>query len=94
MTRAIRFNPSDMVAVVTSDVSPAMRVDVDGDSLIAIDAIPSGHKIATAALSAGEQVIKYGQPIGLATTAIRRGQHVHVHNLRSARLPGRVPEHD
>jgi altronate hydrolase len=90
--RAIRFNPSDTVAVVTADVSPAMRVDVDGDSLLVLDVIPSGHKIATAALSAGQRVIKYGQPIGLATTDIRRGQHVHVHNLRSARLPGRLPE--
>jgi altronate hydrolase len=92
VTRAIRFNPSDTVAVVTGDVSPAMRVDVDGDSLLALDAIPSGHKIATAALSAGQEVIKYGQPIGLATTDISRGQHVHVHNLRSARLPGRLSE--
>jgi altronate hydrolase len=86
--RAIRFNPRDTVAVATADVSPAAVVQVDGEEIHALDAIPSGHKIATAAIASGHAVMKYGQPIGRATVDIARGQHVHVHNLRSARLPG------
>ena len=90
MIRAIRFHPADSVAVVTADVTPADLIDAGTDRIVALDAIPSGHKIATAAIPAGEPVVKYGQPIGIATVVIARGQHVHVHNLRSARLPGRV----
>jgi len=40
-----------------------------------------GHKYARRALVAGEDVIKYGMPIGHATCAIAPGEHVHTHNL-------------
>jgi altronate dehydratase small subunit len=47
--------------------------------------IPAGHKVAIHDIRAGSTVCKYGEPIGRATTAIRRGAHVHVHNLESLR---------
>ena len=47
--------------------------------------IPFGHKVAIAAMAAGAPVVKYGEVIGFATTEIRPGQHVHVHNVRSDR---------
>ena len=31
----------------------------------------------------GEKVIKYGEPIGQATRDIKKGEHVHVHNIKS-----------
>ena len=40
-----------------------------------------GHKYALRAIAAGENVIKYGMPIGHATCAIAVGEHVHTHNL-------------
>ena len=40
-----------------------------------------GHKYARCAIAAGEDVIKYGMPIGHATQAIAVGEHVHTHNL-------------
>lgn len=43
--------------------------------------IPMGHKIALRPIKAGEMVIKYGQPIGHATTDIKPGDWVHSHNL-------------
>lgn len=43
--------------------------------------IPMGHKIALKPIKAGEMVIKYGQPIGHATTDIKPGEWVHNHNL-------------
>lgn len=88
--RAVRFNPGDTVAVATADVVVTSLVEVEDERILALDAIPSGHKIATAAIASGDAVVKYGQPIGRATVDIARGQHVHVHNLRSARLPGRL----
>ena len=40
-----------------------------------------GRKYALRDIAAGENVIKYGMPIGHATCAIRKGEHVHVHNV-------------
>ena len=40
-----------------------------------------GHKYALRLIKAGENVIKYGMPIGYATADIAVGEHVHVHNV-------------
>lgn len=40
-----------------------------------------GHKYALRDIAEGENVIKYGMPIGHATCAIKKGEHVHVHNV-------------
>ena len=50
------------------------------------EAVPLGHKLALADIAAGQEIIEYGQPVGVATRDIGRGDHVHVHNVRSARL--------
>jgi (2R)-sulfolactate sulfo-lyase subunit alpha len=47
--------------------------------------IPLGHKVALKDLDEGASVSKYGLRIGTVTTAIARGDHVHTHNVRSAR---------
>ncbi len=52
------------------------------------EAIPVGHKFATAAIAVDAHVYKYGEIIGVAIQAIPVGAHVHVHNVLSARLPG------
>jgi altronate dehydratase len=53
--------------------------------------IPRGHKVAMRAIGAGENVIKYGNAIGVATKAIPPGTHVHTHNVSSARGRGDLP---
>ena len=45
--------------------------------------IPRGHKVALCDMKAGDFVIKYGAVIGRATADIKKGEHVHSHNLRS-----------
>lgn len=42
-----------------------------------------GHKYALRDIAEGENVVKYGMPIGHATCAIKKGEHVHVHNVRT-----------
>ena len=53
--------------------------------------IPRGHKVSMRAIPAGGSVIKYGNPIGVATTAIPPGVHVHTHNVASTRGRGDLP---
>jgi len=45
--------------------------------------ISAGHKFALCEISAGEYIVKYGEPIGQAVVRIRPGEHVHVHNIMS-----------
>ncbi|MDT7902769.1 MAG: UxaA family hydrolase, partial [Caldivirga sp.] len=56
-----------------------------GPVIKALEDIPLGHKIALRDIKAGERVIKYGRPIGVATRDIKVGEHVHVHNVKSIR---------
>jgi altronate dehydratase small subunit len=46
-----------------------------------------GHKFALRDIQQDELVIKYGEAIGQATTKIRKGEHVHIHNVEG--LKGR-----
>ena len=52
--------------------------------------IPVGHKIARQPIHAGDPVIKYGDPIGIASRDIVAGEWVHVHNLRTDLAADRV----
>lgn len=49
------------------------------------DHIPLGQKVALVDIHDGEEVIEYGNPIGVATSAIKAGQHVHIHNMKGKR---------
>jgi galactarate dehydratase len=75
----IRLGTGDSVAVARFDIAAGQLLG-DG-SLRANQAIPRGHKAAMVDIPAGAVAIKYGQPIGIASSAIRAGDHVHLHNL-------------
>jgi (2R)-sulfolactate sulfo-lyase subunit alpha len=46
---------------------------------------PIGHKIALSDLPEGQDVIKYGQVIGRLVAPVKKGDHVHTHNLKTKR---------
>jgi hypothetical protein len=80
--RAIKIDARDNVAVVVADVGAGARVRIDdGDEVTATQPVPRGNKIALTAIAAGEAVIRYGEEIGVATSDIAAGEHVHTHNL-------------
>ena len=43
----------------------------------------NGHKVALRDIKKGENVIKYGYPIGHALEDIKAGEHVHTHNIKT-----------
>ena len=45
--------------------------------------LEDGHKYALRDIKEGEDIIKYGNPIGHATCDIKRGEHVHTHNVKT-----------
>lgn len=68
---------TEMLCVVTADNSEFR--------LVARQAVPIGHKVALADLKAGDTAVKYGQDIGRLVAPVARGEHVHVHNLKTKR---------
>ena len=46
--------------------------------------LDNGHKYANCDIKAGERIIKYGFPIGVATSNIKEGEKVHSHNLKTS----------
>lgn len=84
------LTPGDDVAVARGDIAEGQHLSADGIALIARQQIPSGHKIALRTVLAGQQVLKYGQTIGLATQGIEPGDYVHAHNLD---MPATNSEH-
>jgi altronate hydrolase len=83
----IRIHPDDNVAVAVEDIEKGADLHLEEVHIKARNPIPRGHKVALAAIAAHRPVVKYGYPIGEATKAIKAGEHVHLHNLRT-RLDG------
>jgi (2R)-sulfolactate sulfo-lyase subunit alpha len=61
---------------------------MDDDRTIALEArqdIPIGHKVALKDMAIGDTVVKYGIDMGKVTATIRKGEHAHVHNIKTKR---------
>jgi altronate dehydratase small subunit len=92
--KALIIHPDDNVANLIGPGSKGDSVQCtvegkEGTTTVALlDDIPPNHKIAPVDVKAGEPIIKYGLSIGRASCDIRRGQHVHVHNIESNRGRG------
>ena len=77
--------------VVVEDIQQGQELRgwvMDTDDTITLTAgaaIPLGHKVAVAALAAGDAAIKYGEDIGKITDAVDKGGYVHTHNLKTKR---------
>ena len=93
MAELLRITPKDNVAVALSAIEKGAALTVDGIELVAASDIPAGHKIALSPIAQGENVVKYGFPIGYAKEDVAAGQHIHTHNLHtnlSGELPARL----
>ena len=85
--KVIVINAKDNVATALKSLIAGTEVsaDVHGhiEKVRLLSDIPMGHKFALNDMEKGEAVIKYGEPIGQSTASIARGEHVHVHNVKS-----------
>jgi hypothetical protein len=85
---ALVISERDNVATALEALAPGRRIEPGGVPITVLEAIAPGHKVALRPIAAGDAVIKYGSPIGVATADIPAGAHVHVHNLSSSRGRG------
>ena len=59
---------------------------MEGDGSATLEAkneVPLGHKLALTDLKEGDTIIKYGHDIGKVVKPIKKGEHVHVHNVKT-----------
>ena len=85
--RLLLLSEHDNVLVTCASLRNGDIVSLDGDAVTVRADAPVGFKIARRDLAPGEKVLKYGAIIGSATAAIRRGDVVHLHNMKSDYLP-------
>lgn len=83
-------NEGDHVGVAVQDVEPgparAAYLDSDREvEVLVLEPVPLGHKVALDDLAEAAAVIEYKVRVGLTRQAIKKGELVHVHNVRSAR---------
>ena len=89
MPQAIHISPIDNVVVALHPIAKGTLVEVDGLAVTALEDIPQGHKMAVKPIKNGENVIKYGFPIGHATADAEPGTWMHTHNVHT-NLSGEV----
>ena len=80
----IKIHSDDNVAVLLCPVNSGQKLTAGDVCITASADIPFGHKVALTDISEGNEVIKYGAPIGIATASIKAGEHVHTHNVKTA----------
>jgi len=92
MIHCVLHDPKDSVAVVVvENVKAGMQLTgliLDEDRTIELPCtqdIPIGHKVALRDMAVGDTVIKYGVDIGKVVQPIRKGEHAHVHNIKTKR---------
>ena len=88
MKPVLVISERDNVATALHLLDAGLQLETSGGVVLVREAVPSGHKVALRVIRAGEAVIKYGSPIGLATSEIAAGSHVHTHNVASTRGRG------
>jgi len=91
--KAIQIDEKDNVATTTSEVDSGEQIEVigpDGEVILkpkVSEPIPFGHKLAIKPIKNGENIVKYGEVIGIATQPVKAGAWVNTHNVGSARMP-------
>ncbi|OCG64968.1 altronate hydrolase [Gilliamella sp. Imp1-6] len=84
MIKFIKINNKDNVGVALTDLEAhEANIVVDGHNIDLQQPIKQVHKFALKDFEQGENVIKYGLPIGHATCPIKVGEHIHSQNLKT-----------
>jgi len=80
----IVMQDSDNCATSLDYILKDEKLEINEELIIKVEQdIPFGHKIALININQGELIKKYGQIIGIATQDIKRGDWIHVHNIKS-----------
>ena len=79
----LKINPADNVAVAITALPAGEKLTVDGKEITLNEDVPAGHKFALKDFAEGENVIKYGYPIGHARKAQKQGDWMNENNIKT-----------
>ncbi len=79
----LKIHDNDNVAVALKDITTGETILCGSTAITAAEDIAQGHKIALIDLEPGQNIMKYGFPIGHAIQKILAGQWVHAHNIKT-----------
>ena len=79
----IKINPADSVVVCLRPFTKGETIEVDGKSVTFLQDTPAGHKVLIDDAPQGQNIIKYGYPIGHAREDLKSGQWVNENNLKT-----------
>lgn len=83
MKEFIRINECDNVIIALRDYKKDEVIDLEDEKITLLEDINRGHKIAIKNINKGENIVKYGLPIGYALEDIKIGNWVHTHNTKT-----------
>lgn len=83
ITSFLKINPADSVVVCLENMPKGTVISVDGQAITLQDDVPAGHKVLLSDTPAGQNIIKYGYPIGHAAQDLKAGQWVNERNLKT-----------
>ena len=83
MRTYLQINPAANVIVAVKDLQAGASLDINGKTIIVLQDIPAGHKVALQDFKEGDYIIKYGAPIGHARKAITAGSWVNEKNIKT-----------
>ena len=79
----LKINPADSVVVCLQEKKQGDIIEVDGKQIMVLQDTPAGHKVLIEDKKQGEDIIKYGYPIGHALEDLKAGQWVNENNLKT-----------
>ncbi len=79
----IVIHERDNVTIALRDLTPGESIIIEGEEIIVQQAVRAGHKLARKPIPLNENVVKYGYPIGKASSPIEIGEWVHTHNVET-----------
>ena len=79
----LKINPADSVVVCLVEKKKGEIISVDGQDIVLNQDTPAGHKVLIKDVQEGDNIIKYGYPIGHARHAMKAGDWVNENNLKT-----------
>ena len=82
-TKYLKINPADNVVVAITDLKAGEVIKEGNIEIIRKEDVPAGHKVTLKNVSEGENVIKYGYPIGHVRHQVEAGRWINENQIQT-----------
>lgn len=82
-TKYLKINPADNVVVAITDLKAGEVIKEGNIEIILKEDVPAGHKVTLKDFSEGENVIKYGYPIGHVRFQVEAGRWINENQIQT-----------